>query len=651
MDTTPVLTDGSSTTAAVVGDTVKLAAGTYAEDPGSTAVQDSWYDCSSSGPPPTAIGASPVGCTLITPAPSSSYVVRSSDAGKHIAVLETDLVADAVTGATNQVASNTLAVTAPTPPPAPPTNLYAPSISGQRTSGSTVTAVTGGWTGSGNSYAYSWMRCKTASGNCASRGTGPSLTLTSSDVGAYLLLTQTATATNAGGSAKATANSAPFGPITTPSVVIAPPAPPSAGAAVPTVSGTPQVGATLTATPVTMSQNPTYAYQWLRCAGQSCTAIPGAAGATYSPGAADLGDTLAFSETGTNAGGSGQAQSAKTAAVTAPTETTLQITPAGVVAGQTATLIATVTSAAGQAPPLGAITFEQAGTAIPGCASMTTRPEGASATVTCQAAFSGSSSELSAVFTPNPSAQVTGSDSSAVGFVLGRAATTATMIVPARVTLGKRLNLTAKVVPQPGTTGVTPTGDVVFLDGKQAIKGCSSSAVNGVAHCAVSYKALGTHSISAVYLGDTDFSGSSTNVHTLAVVVPKPTGFVSSLMTWTFRFQPRYTRVSTLLVTGVQPGLTISVGCSGAGCPKHRYVDTVTRATCGKHGACKDINLATRFAHRKLGVGAALTVRLTHPGWLGKYYSFVVRPGRRPKIDTACLAVGQTRPGAGCTPR
>ena len=68
-------------------------------------------------------------------------------------------------------------------------------------------------------------------------------------------------------------------------------------------------------------------------------------------------------------------------------------------------------------------------------------PSGASATVTCQTTFAGSTSTLSAVFTPSPGAQVTGSDSTAVGFVLGRAATTATMSLPARVTLGKRLTL------------------------------------------------------------------------------------------------------------------------------------------------------------------------------------------------------------------
>ena len=163
-------------------------------------------------------------------------------------------------------------------------------------------------------------------------------------------------------------------------------------------------------------------------------------------------------------------------------------------------------------------------------------------------------------------------------------------------------------------------------------------------------RTLGTHAISAEYLGDANFSGSSTHAHKLAVVVAKPTGYVSSLMTWTFLFKPRYTRVSTLIVTGVQPGLEISVTCAGHGCPRHRYADTIKRAGCGNHDTCKNVNLAKRFNGRKLWAGATLTIRLTHSGWLGKYYSFVVRHGRTPLIDTACLAVGQTKPGAGCTP-
>jgi hypothetical protein len=550
-DSQPRLTDAStgSHMTAGVGDSVTLEPGSYDGDPGATGLQERWYDCASPEPALTLVSVIPAGCTAITPPPTSPYTVAATDQGSYITVYETD--PNLVPAETYQNASNALAVPAAPPPPPAPTNIAPPSIAGASTSGSTLSAVPGLWTGSGNDYSYSWERCSVDFSICTAVSAAATYQLTPDDVNDDILLRQTAT--NPGGSA--TVASSPFGPISTP-----------------------------------------------------------------------------------------------TPTLPAATETTLQITPVGVVGGQTATLTATVTSATSQAPPAGVITFEHAGAAIPRCASVATHPEGASATVTCQTAFAGSGSAFSAVFTPAPGSQVTGSNSATAGFVLGHAATVVAMIVPAHATLGKRLELTAKVAPEAGTTGVSPTGDVVFLDGEKAVKGCATALSQDIAHCALTYTALGTHSISAVYLGDGDFSGSSTHVHELAIVVPKPTGYVTSLMSWTFSFEPQFTRVTALAVTSVQPGLTISVDCSGSGCPQRGYVDTVKRAACGKAHRCRNVNLGERFSGRKLGVGATLTVRLTHPGWLGKYYSFVVRHGRAPKIDIACLAVGQAKPGAGCTP-
>ena len=498
-------------------------------------------------------------CTAIPGATGTTYGPAAADLGDALVFSETGTNA----GGSGYAQSKKTAPVTAAPPPAP-TSLAAPSISGPTTSGSTLTAVPGLWAGTGYRYSYAWARCNSSLKSCVTESTASTYQLGAGDVGAYILLSQSATATNAGGSTTATATSPPFGPIATPEGTDPPPAAPGTA---PTISGTPQVGATLTAAPVTMTNNPSYAYQWLRCAGQSCTAIPGATATTYSPSASDLDDALVFSETGTNTGGSDKTQSTKTAVVTAATETTLQITPSGVVAGQPATLVATVTSTTSQAPPTGVVTFEQAGIAIPGCASITTHPSGATATITCQTTFVGSASTLSAVFTPSSGAPVTGSDSTVVGYVLDRAATALTMKLPAHVTIRKRLTLTAKVVPRGRHRGVSPTGVVEFLDGKKLIKTCKPTLANGVAHCPVTYKNLGSHSISADYLGDGNFSGSSTHVHKLAVVVAKPTGYVSSLITWTFNFKPRYTRVTTLTVTGVQPGLTISVQCLGRGSP------------------------------------------------------------------------------------
>jgi Bacterial Ig-like domain (group 3) len=636
----PQLTDTTANPPAAVNDTIALQQGIYAADPTDASTVDTWYDCNASAP------STPLDDCVVIQAGGLSYQVTGADqsifANNFIVVFESDALQSPV-----PTPSNSIQVQPPPTGPSPPVNQYAPAAAGATTVGSTLTAVSGGWTGY-QSLSYSWSRCESDGSNCApvpsSDPTNDTYPLTDADLGGMMLLTQTAT--GAGGTQSA--HSQLYGPVTTPAGTV--PAPALTGSGTPALSGSPQVDSTITATPVTLSNNPSYAYQWKRCSAQ-CTPIAGAITTAYTATAADLGDTLMFSETATNAGGPTTVQSTQTAVVTAPTETTLQVSPANVTAGQPATLIATVTSATGQAPPMGAITFEQAGTPVAGCASVATHPSGASATVTCQAVFSGSATTLSAVFTPTPGAQVTGSDSTSLGFVLGRAVTSARMTVPARVTLGNRFTFKATIAPQAGTEGVAPTGTVVFLDGKKAIKGCDPALVKGVARCTVTYKALGTHSISATYLGDGNFSSSSTHIHKMAVVVAKPSGYVDSLMTWSFQFHPSYTQVTALSVTGVQPGLKVSLACSGSGCPKHGYVDTITRADCGKHDTCKSVNLAKRVDHNGLGVGAKLTVRLTHRGWLGKYYSFVVRHGRRPAITTACLAVGESKPGAGCTPQ
>lgn len=95
-----------------------------------------------------------------------------------------------------------------------------------------------------------------------------------------------------------------------------------ANTAPPTVSGTPAVGSTLTASNGTWSNTPTgYAYQWLRCngGGNNCTPIAGATQKTYTLVAADAGQTIRVRVTATNADGSASAQSDATAVVTSAT--------------------------------------------------------------------------------------------------------------------------------------------------------------------------------------------------------------------------------------------------------------------------------------------------------------------------------------------
>jgi hypothetical protein len=92
--------------------------------------------------------------------------------------------------------------------------------------------------------------------------------------------------------------------------------------AAPTISGTPQVGQTLTANNGTWnsSTTPTFAYQWQRCdtAGNNCAAIAGATKQTYTVQSADANSTLRVVVTATNSSGSGSATSSQTAVVGQP---------------------------------------------------------------------------------------------------------------------------------------------------------------------------------------------------------------------------------------------------------------------------------------------------------------------------------------------
>jgi hypothetical protein len=106
------------------------------------------------------------------------------------------------------------------------------------------------------------------------------------------------------GFAETTAAQAQYGPSST-----APPA----------ISGTPEVGQALTASPGTWNgtTTPTFAYQWQRCdaQGSNCASIAGATTQTYAVQSADAGATLRVVATATDSGGSNSATSSQTGVV------------------------------------------------------------------------------------------------------------------------------------------------------------------------------------------------------------------------------------------------------------------------------------------------------------------------------------------------
>lgn len=198
---------------------------------------------------------------------------------------------------------------------AAPVNTAPPTISGTPTVGQALTASNGTWSNSPTSYAYQWLRCNGGGNNCVAvaNGTQQTYTLVGADAGHTMRVK--VTATNADGSASAqSAQTAVVAPLSSSAA--------PKNTSPPTISGTPKVGQTLTASPGSWSGNPTsFAYQWQDCNLDAviCTNITGATGTTYGVRLSDLGFRLRVVVTAKNVKGTATATSASTAVVTPTT--------------------------------------------------------------------------------------------------------------------------------------------------------------------------------------------------------------------------------------------------------------------------------------------------------------------------------------------
>lgn len=199
---------------------------------------------------------------------------------------------------------------------APPKATGEPTITGRAVEGNVLTASNGSWSGTGPfNYTYRWLRCP-ASGSggngegctAISGATFRRYTVRHADVGQRLRVR--VTAANSEGLASATSNAT--------AVIRAAPARPR-NTTPPTISGTPQVGQTLTANNGTwVGQQPlTFTYRWRRCDsnGANCSDIGGATAKTYVLTSADQGTTLRVRVTARNEAGTASATSAPTGVV------------------------------------------------------------------------------------------------------------------------------------------------------------------------------------------------------------------------------------------------------------------------------------------------------------------------------------------------
>ena len=177
--------------------------------------------------------------------------------------------------------------------------------------------------------------------------------------------------------------------------------------------------------------------------------------------------------------------------------------------GQSVTFTATVSaSGPGAGTPTGTVGFYDGasqigtGTLIGGVATLTTTAlDAGSHPITTNYAGDGDFNSSTGSLTGNPQ-------------VVNKAATTTAVVSSGPTHFGESVTFTATV----SSTAGTPTGNVTFLDGITSLGPAALSS--GVATFSAGGLALGTHSITAQYLGNSDYVGSTSAATSQDVTAP-----------------------------------------------------------------------------------------------------------------------------------
>jgi hypothetical protein len=112
---------------------------------------------------------------------------------------------------------------------------------------------------------------------------------------------------------------------------------------------------------------------------------------------------------------------------------------------------------------------------------------------------------------------------------------------------------------------------------------------------------------------------------------------LDSTIRYDFRFSPRNTVFTELIVKTARAGSTYRMKCSGRGC---RFK---TKTGIDKKDA-RRLNLLPIMRGAKLRPGARLEIRVTRPAMIGIVRRFVVRSNKSPTLVELCLTPGTSRP-------
>lgn len=592
-----------------------------------------WEDCSGV---PLTCSTSPSS----TDAPT--YTLTAADVGQQIEVVVSATLSASTVGPISSGAFGPISGT--------PVSSTPPSVLGAPWVGQTLTVAHGDWTYDPSAYDDEWLTCPPAPAGCVDTGVrGDTYVVSAADVGDTIEVGETAV--NGAGPA-----SVPVASPATATVTLVP-----TTTALVAASGAPFAGqqvrllASVTAAIQTAEPTGTLTMFDGAAAIPGCSSLP-VSGAAPNPSVTVACDTKlpvgadAVSAVFTPADGSPLAGSSSAATAEAvalvPTTTAITAVPVAPFADQEVTLLATVTSTVDTSPPAGSLTMSSGGAAIPGCSGLRVRGAAAnpSVTVTCHTMLPAASDSVSATFTPAAGSPLAGSSSSiAAGQVtVSKAPTTTTMTTVPLVDLGHSATFTVAVSPDAvAGAAVKPSGSISFTENERPVRACRNRPlIRDRATCRVSFHALGTDRLRATYGGDSRFTSSDSATQKVSVEPVPTVGFVNSYLSWSFYFTPSATAVTGLAVTGLASDSSITLACRGAGCRFSRRIVA--------HTGAGSLDLARVIGANDLSVGTRLTVSITHPGWLGKFYGFTMRSARQPQVLESCLAVNGTVPGAGC---
>jgi hypothetical protein len=215
----------------------------------------------------------------------------------------------------------------------------------------------------------------------------------------------------------------------------------------------------------------------------------------------------------------------------------------------------------------------------------------------------------------------------------------ASIIGPARVTVGQAVEYSASVIDTIGT----PNGYRWTVAGRQ---------IGAAATLTHVFKRPGTHGL-VLRVGD---SAGNVIAATLNVTATSPRLRVKLDLHAVFSIPPKNTTFSSLIARAVPIGTSIRFACTGRVCPFAVKTFKVTARTTCRGKRCKkpstsppntrDVDLSAVNGVR-LPIGTVLAFTFTKPLTIGQFQTLTIGP-MGPTSRQACLPVGKTRVAKRC---